>query len=294
MSPTDAAPRWSPPEDLASRGGYLWAGVTVDSNLPLHRLPATGNQPQVRFRWRAEPAPEAPPARVRRTLKQRDGTELTLEVGGTHDDLWYRIGDVGTFVLRPGASIIDLYPAAGADPMRVEHWLVNAVLATYEGLRGVLCLHASAVARDGTAVVFTGPSGIGKSTRAWRLVSEGWELLSDDVAVIRPAGEGWEVWPASRTVRLEGLAEPGSWDNRGKGEVLVEGADSPRELGEIRLVLAKAPANPMGPAVVQVSLLRCQWGWEWASADARGMIDRSMWDLVSKVPVKTEVWEGLE
>ena len=117
-----------------------------------------------------------------------------------------------------------------------------------------------------------------------------WPVLSDDVAVIRLDGERWKVWPASRTVRLEGLAEPGSWDNRGKGELLLEGADSPCELGEVRLLLTETPPDPIGPALVQASLLRCQWGWEWTSPEARQTIDQRMWDLISKVPVKTEAW----
>lgn len=302
-------PKWREPQDLTSQGAYLWGGLAVDSNLALHRLPETAAdanaavEPDVTFRWRSnEPAPPPPPnatrGAARRTLRQKDGTDLVLEIGGTPEDLRFAIDDVGTFVLRPLAGTIDLYPVATAEPMRAEHSLVNAVLATFLGLRGEICLHAAAVAKDGGAIVFTGPSGIGKSTRAWRMVSQGWELMSDDVVVIRrsdatgDATEGWKLFPGSRSVRLEGLEEPGSWDNRGKGEVLLTGAGGPCSLDEIRLVLAGGGGDePLGPAKVQASLLKCQWGWNWANPDARRDIDASMWDLINAVPVKTEVWD---
>jgi serine kinase of HPr protein (carbohydrate metabolism regulator) len=41
-------------------------------------------------------------------------------------------------------------------------------------------LHATAVARDGVAVLLVGPSGAGKSDLALRLIDRGWRLVADD------------------------------------------------------------------------------------------------------------------
>lgn len=41
-------------------------------------------------------------------------------------------------------------------------------------------IHASAVSKDGRAVIFTGDSGSGKSDLALRMLDRGWTLVGDD------------------------------------------------------------------------------------------------------------------
>ena len=49
--------------------------------------------------------------------------------------------------------------------------------------------HASTVARDGRAVMITGPSGSGKSDLALRLLDHGFQLVSDDQTIISHDGD---------------------------------------------------------------------------------------------------------
>ncbi|MFD1950589.1 HPr kinase/phosphorylase [Sphingomonas arantia] len=49
-------------------------------------------------------------------------------------------------------------------------------------------VHATAVARDGRAVLLFGQSGAGKSDLALRLIDRGWVLVSDDYTVVRRTG----------------------------------------------------------------------------------------------------------
>lgn len=46
-------------------------------------------------------------------------------------------------------------------------------------------LHASCVARDGRAILISGPSGSGKSDLALRLIDRGAVLVSDDYTIVR-------------------------------------------------------------------------------------------------------------
>ena len=55
------------------------------------------------------------------------------------------------------------------------------------GARRYLLLHASAVERDGKALLMTGASGAGKSTLAALLMARGWRLMGDEFALVDPA-----------------------------------------------------------------------------------------------------------
>ena len=50
-------------------------------------------------------------------------------------------------------------------------------------------LHASTVAKDGRAVLISGPSGSGKSDLALRLLDRGFSLVSDDQTHVRREGD---------------------------------------------------------------------------------------------------------
>jgi hypothetical protein len=62
--------------------------------------------------------------------------------------------------------------------------LLGPVLAMLLHQRGLLSLHASAIAVDGSAVVFLGEKGQGKSTIAAGLYARGHTLIADDLVAI--------------------------------------------------------------------------------------------------------------
>jgi hypothetical protein len=73
-------------------------------------------------------------------------------------------------------------------PVPVDHaiaafeWGLNWCIANYSHEH--LMIHAAVVERDGAAIVLPGEPGAGKSTLCAALVSRGWRLLSDEMALI--------------------------------------------------------------------------------------------------------------
>jgi hypothetical protein len=75
-------------------------------------------------------------------------------------------------------------------------YLLGPVLGLLLRLRGVTCLHASAVAFGEAAVAFVGSEGAGKSTTAAALAQSGHALLSDDVVALAESNGSFFVHPA--------------------------------------------------------------------------------------------------
>ncbi|MGA8222606.1 MAG: hypothetical protein WB780_13215 [Candidatus Acidiferrales bacterium] len=75
-------------------------------------------------------------------------------------------------------------------------FLLGPILGFLLRLRGVTCLHASAVVFDGRAVAFVGDAGAGKSTTAAAFARRGHPVLTDDVVAIVERDGAFHVLPA--------------------------------------------------------------------------------------------------
>ncbi|MCC3768221.1 hypothetical protein K6I34_007373 [Streptomyces sp. UNOC14_S4] len=73
-------------------------------------------------------------------------------------------------------------------------------------------LHASAVVRDGQAVLVLGDKGAGKTTTALLLARAGWQLLANDRVFIRREGDRLRAlpWPSAAAIGL-GLLDALGW-----------------------------------------------------------------------------------
>jgi HprK-related kinase A len=93
--------------------------------------------------------------------------------------------------LRPAITLGGDFMLPDAVPMPLPWGVLAAEMAMNLqlalGERRYLLLHASAVERDGRAVVMTGVSGAGKSTLAALLSARGWRLMGDEFALVDPA-----------------------------------------------------------------------------------------------------------
>jgi HPr Serine kinase C-terminal domain len=75
-------------------------------------------------------------------------------------------------------------------------YLLGPVLGFLLRLRGVTCLHASAVAIGNTAVALVGAEGAGKSTTAAALARRGHAVVSDDIVALEERHGDYFVFPA--------------------------------------------------------------------------------------------------
>ena len=75
-------------------------------------------------------------------------------------------------------------------------YLLGPVFGLVLRLRGVTCLHASAVAFDNYAVAFAGCEGAGKSTTAAALARRGHSVISDDIVALMERDGAFFVPPA--------------------------------------------------------------------------------------------------
>ena len=90
---------------------------------------------------------------------------------------------VGAFLISD-VSRIDIEPAPGVDDALLAFPLLGPVMALLLHRRGLLVLHASAIAVAGRGAIFMGDKGAGKSTTASALIRAGHELLTDDVVAL--------------------------------------------------------------------------------------------------------------
>jgi len=101
-----------------------------------------------------------------------------------------------TFLVNAGLTAVAI---RHDEPMLAEDiaaFLLGPVLGIILRLRGVTCLHASAVAIGGKAVAFVGTAGAGKSTTAALFAQRGHAVLSDDIVTLLEREDSFYVAPA--------------------------------------------------------------------------------------------------
>jgi hypothetical protein len=114
-----------------------------------------------------------------------------------------RIQDVANFEVRDGRQI-RVWPAPGAAQKDIEIFLFGVAWATLCHQRGMLPLHASAIATPQGITAFAGHPGAGKSTVAAMMSALGYQLVTDDILPVsfdRNSIPG--AWPYLRRLKLQ-------------------------------------------------------------------------------------------
>lgn len=165
--------------------------------------------------------------------------------------------------LRPAVHIGGDFIIPDAAPLPLAQGLLASEmgmnLQMALGARGYLLLHASAVERDGRAVLMTGMSGAGKSTLAALLMARGWRLMGDEFVLTEPATGLAYAFPRLISLKNEAISLVEAAVPRGRFGPLLEGTPK----GTIRHLVpdARAIAAMEDPATPSL-LLFPRFGFE--------------------------------
>lgn len=151
---------------------YELYGLAVESSLPLPELiPASFTSPDVIIREAKTPT----------SLENASGRGALYEIN--RRQMLMKLDNVANYLVSDGREIIiERLPAV--DDATTRLFLFTSAMGALLHQRGMLPLHASSIETPYGAVLFTGQSGIGKSTTAALFRQRGYTILADDVTVI--------------------------------------------------------------------------------------------------------------
>ena len=157
--------------------------------------------------------------------------------------------------LRPAVHIGGDFTIPDAAPLPLAQGLLAAEMGMNLQMalaqRRYLLLHASAVERDGRAVLMTGISGAGKSTLAALLMARGWRLMGDEFVLIDPRTGAAHAFPRLISLKNEAIGVAQAAHPEGRFGPLLAGTPK----GDIRHLVPDARAiaamaEPAEPALI--------------------------------------------
>jgi hypothetical protein len=162
-------------------GVYLIGGITLISEILLPELPRIQQQ---------SPTPHPVQIRLGAVPSHLPGAvELDPDCFATPAQYLVNIQGVARYLVTDGCEIV-VDPHAAAPALDVRGYLLGSIFVVLCQQRGLLPLHASAIAGKSGVVAFLANSGQGKSTLAAHLAQRGFRVLADDVCLIDATQSG--------------------------------------------------------------------------------------------------------
>ena len=173
-----------------------------------------------------------------------------------------RLEGIANFCVSNGCEIV-IERCESCPIQLVRLYLLSQCFGALLHQRGCLILHASSVVTSRGALVFMGPSGVGKSSMAAAFVGRGYKLLAEDLCALSCSnGGGKQVLPGLRQIRLwsdsveqfayDKKAMDRVWDREDKySTLLVEEAS--RESAGVLAIYALVPSAAGSVAVERMS-----------------------------------------
>lgn len=187
-------------------------GLTLRSNLPIPGLPLLDPPPEtvdvevhLGLSQDADLERFDESSRIAYTSPETDESgrpawQIRANANGSLLHLRYCDG-MNFWIDRKGAYLTAAWPPS-ASLEDAASYLLGPGLGVLLRLRGLTCLHASAVTVEGHCVVFAGAEGAGKSTTAAAFALEGFAVLSDDIVALAERQGRFHAFPAYPQVCL--------------------------------------------------------------------------------------------
>ncbi len=147
---------------------------------------------------------------------------------GPNGDIYLYWDQVGVFCVSSDGHDVVVGTGPEIDPAYVRLALLGPVIGLALRNLGCLVLHASAVLVNGTACLFVGQSGAGKSTMAAALHRAGHYLLCDDIVAMKVPADNpgpFRVDPGISRIKLWPDSAQVVTDTDSKVEPLYDGFD---------------------------------------------------------------------
>lgn len=169
---------------------YKAYGLTFSSELILPELEQVKSAPDVIIRIGLVP----------KTLKEVVCKSRFFQVN--KNEFLFSIGDCAAYYVKDGKEItIEPYKDISNPDIRL--FLLGSVFGALLQQRGFLVLHGATVVINGKGVLFTGKSGVGKSTLAGALHKKNYSILTDDVSAVKLGEDGTPyVFPGFPSLKL--------------------------------------------------------------------------------------------
>ncbi|MDP2258291.1 MAG: hypothetical protein Q8J89_01065 [Caulobacter sp.] len=187
---------------------YRLGVACVASEIVLSGLPEARSGSSVDIRIRRG-APDDGPIDWRDHPQGAETTPAWAQVDyfRSADGRWYRIrydyrGHVADFAIRDDGRTITVETTEGETDAELSNLIEGPILGRAMRLAGLPCIHGTALASDGRAIVLMGGSGVGKSSLAWALVQQGCGLVTDDIVGIEQGPGGLLVHPGRARLRM--------------------------------------------------------------------------------------------
>jgi hypothetical protein len=135
-------------------------------------------------------------------LEANGNPELTIH-RLPDQSLWMRYADGVSFLIDRNLVRIQGWWQAPRELGDALGYLLGPVLGLLLRLRGQVCLHASGAVIDGSAHLFLGCEGAGKSTMTAALRQHGHRFLTYDIAPLTETPSGFVVQPGVPRIFLE-------------------------------------------------------------------------------------------
>jgi hypothetical protein len=154
---------------------YHLFGLNIVSVIPLPATPVFQLQPD------AIPDLVIAYGNVPETLTNPPFKGVRFQAG--NGEFLLRVDGVARYFVQNGCRIT-IWPEAGAHEDDILVFLMGSAIGALLHQRNTLVLHAGAIVVNGQSVIFSGRSGIGKSTLVAGFHQRGYPFLADDICAI--------------------------------------------------------------------------------------------------------------